>query len=186
MRRTSLLASLLLLLVSPAFAAGLVNGSFEAVSPGAAAADDPIPGWLASGSVRLALAEDDGFAAPQGAHVACFPAGVDRGTCLRQSFATVPGESYDVLFWLGSRGEADGHGHAALRVSLTGSVRTVAIDNPYPETLWQAHVVSFVAVDSVTTLAFSAVPRRGAVAGYLDGVVVRPAWAALALPPPGR
>lgn len=186
MRRTLLLASLFLLLVSQVFAAALVNGSFEAVWPPATPGADPIPGWLVSGSVGWDLAENDGFAAPQGEHVICFPAGSDRGTCLRQTFATTPGESYDVLFWLGSSGGEGGHGRAALRVALTGSVRTVAIDNPYAETLWQAHVISFVAVDSVTTLAFSALPRRGAVAGYLDGVVVRSAATAIAVSPQKR
>jgi hypothetical protein len=94
----------------------------------------------------------------------------------------VPGQAYDLLFWLGGRADTPGHGHAAVRVSLTGSSRTAAIDNPAPETLWQAHLVSFVAVDTLTTLAFSALPHRGDVASYLDDVAVRPAATAHALP----
>jgi hypothetical protein len=186
-RRALLLASLSVFLAARVPATALVNGSFEpAAATAAGPAGEAIPGWMSSGSVGWREAEEGGSAAPNGERVVRFAAGADRGTCLQQSFATVPGRPYEVVFWLGSRAGAHGRGRGALRVEVDGRTRTVAIDNPSPELLWQARLVSFVARDSQTTLAFRGVNRRDAAPAYLDLVVVRPAAATPAGSVPGR
>jgi hypothetical protein len=180
-----LLASLFLLLAPPVHAA-LVNGSFEpadgAPAPGAGLAA-AIPGWRITGPgvTWLALSGAQA-AAPNGDHVLRL-AGVARTPArIEQSFATVPGQSYDIAFWLGSRADARGRGRAAVRVELDGTARTVAIDNPSPELLWQAHVLTFTATGTRTTLAFRG--ARGA--AWLDGVAVQPAATAAATPRKSR
>ena len=164
----------LLALATPAFAGGVANGSFE--RPAGAAA---IPGWTARGAVALRLARHDGFDAPNGDRVVRFGARRQGGS-LAQPLATTPGQAYELVFWLGSKANRHGRGHAALRVSLGAAEHAVEIDNAQRETLWQAHVVAFTASDSVTALAIASAPQRGDVPAYVDDVALRPAALALA------
>ncbi len=178
MRCIPLSASLFVLLLAHAARAAMVdNGSFEpdpAVPPAtsAPAVSAAIPGWLVAGEVGWQAASDGGFVAPNGDWVVEFPPGATRHACVRQAFATVPGQRYELLFWLGSRAGGDGDGRAGVRVEVAGTARTVAIDNPAPEVLWQPHALTFTADGPVTTLALRG--ARGRAAAYVDGVVVRP------------
>jgi hypothetical protein len=167
--------ALLLLLSSPVAFAGLVNGSFEpVVGPTAPAGIHGllIPGWQARGVVAWRAATADGFVAPSGDWLVEFPDRPGRAASVRQTFTTVPGELYEVMFWLGSRAGETGPGVASVRVDVAGTSETEAIDNDSSELLWQPHVVSFLARGTSTTLAFHAV---GAGSAYLDGVAVQPA-----------
>jgi hypothetical protein len=183
------LASLLALaLVRPAPAA-VANGSFELVSASAPAESTAsatnIPGWQASGNGLLWLdAAAEGLVAPNGDRVVRFAPGSGPAAWLQQAIATTPGESYDLLFWIGSRAGARGPGRAGVHVEVAGTARPVTIENRSRELLWQAHVVTFTATAPVTTLAFRGEPGARA-AAWLDDVAVRPAATARgALPGP--
>jgi hypothetical protein len=180
--RTLRLAALFLLVsVSHAFA-GIVNGSFEPAL-GPAALPGPhgvrIPGWTASGAVAWRAATADGFVAPSGDWLVQLPGRPGHEASLKQTFETVPGERYDVMFWLGSR-SGEQPGVASLRVDVAGTSETEAIDNESTELLWQPHVVTFTAHGTSTTLAFRAV---GTGSAYLDGVAVQPTAVAPATEP---
>jgi hypothetical protein len=146
---------------------GLVNGSFEP-DFGAPPVGVTIPGWTARGAGVTWSTAGEGEAAPAGDWMVALASGADGPASLAQEFATVPGESYDLAFWLGGRG------HAALRVQVAGVERTLAIANAAPELLWQPHVLSFTATSAATRLVFRAADGRRGAPAWLDGVVVRP------------
>ena len=184
MRRTLLLASLFALATAWPAAAALVNGSFEP-APGAAPPGMAIPGWLASpDGIAWVSAGGEDVAAPSGDWMVSLAGGPARAGTLEQRFVTTPGQTYDLLFWLGSRG--GGEGRAELGVDVAGVSRTLALDNPAPELLWQAQVVTFTATAPVTRLRFRGESRTGESEAWLDGVVVRPAASAMAGPREAR
>jgi choice-of-anchor C domain-containing protein len=173
------IAQFLVLLMAvgiPASANMITNGGFEV--PGLSstyltvnAGDTIIPGWIVTGtSVDLVL--KSAYSAHDGVQSVDL-AGTPGPGGLEQSFATVIGQQYYILFWLSSNG---GPMSQSVQVKWDGS--TVAtFDSPAIGT-WHPEIVTHTATSTTSTVEFFS-PIQGNAGPLLDSVDVG------AVPEPG-
>lgn len=171
---TSAVANLQLAVVS---VASLVNGSFES----------GISGWTGSGNqyVQMVAANPN----IDGVRILVFNgANSTPNGVVTQSFATVPGQSYEILFRMGVL--AFNRLEQRLQVDLNGSSlirsQTFALAGLGGGlTRWQETSLVFTANSSSTTLTFrDRSATTNAIDLYLDHARVRPLASALSMAPP--
>ena len=177
--RRIVLSALLCAFVPASTARGaLLNGSFEPAAGGFAlrephAGSADIPGWSVTGAgVEWISPEAYGFVAPHGAYVVDLAVETHAAGGLQQAFATEPGRTYRVTFWLGSQSGSGADGSARVLVAAAGRRETFAIHNRAPEVLWQAQTFRFIAREATTTLGFSCSQDARRHFAFLDGVSV--------------
>ena len=132
----------------------LNNGSFE--SPPFAQLGT-VAGWTVSGHMHVAALEEG---AADGTHSAAFSAGDDsQGNVLSQSFATSPGQTYNIDFDAGIYGITDST--LQLQVQVLGSSLSQTVAPPDAGTTdpsqvqFQHYHYSFTATGSVATVQFT-------------------------------
>lgn len=163
------------MVVAPAHANLLVNGSFEAPGcNGNCILDTPaeavyITGW----TTFLSGVEygNAGSAAADGVMVVDLANYVYGNGGLRQSFATTAGQSYELVFMAGNVTDSGRTGDGEIRVQVAGVDQTfvtaTASNSVYA---WKTVQLSFTALSDMTTLSFSDSQNSFTHVALLDGV----------------
>jgi choice-of-anchor C domain-containing protein len=171
----------------------IVNGSFEesSINPGTyqdlPAGSTAITGWTVTGHIDYVAAL---WAASDGKHSldldgsACnthTPTGCLGG--VKQSFATVAGQKYDVSFDLAGN-PLNGPKVKTLKVSAAGQTQNFAFDitgHSAAHMGWKTEHWTSTATAAETTIEFDSADNAPSLSGYgpaLDNVIIKPASAA--------
>jgi hypothetical protein len=164
----------------------LVNGSFEL--PAAGYLDVPggsstIPGWTTTlDGVEIFSHTLLGPWAPGLNPLVTIPDGVQAidlppvlrtgGGGIQQSFVTVPGERYDVSFFLGTAMYSDRDGTANITVTVDGQARSYALSTSSSDWDWKPFDFQFVASGASATIAFESFDDPATHFASVDGVSV--------------
>jgi Protein of unknown function (DUF642) len=168
-------------LPSPCEAQNLVrNPSFEL--PGQGYMDIPggslaIPGWETILNGVEVVSWGDLFASPteasDGRHSICLaPVLRPGGGGLQQSFATVPGQLYELTFDLGTLQGFGRDGTSSVEVTIGSINQTFQLANSASTVQWREHSIQFVASDLSTRLAFSSLDDPALHFALVDDVAV--------------
>lgn len=158
------------LIQNGSFELPVVSGSFTLFSPGSTG----IPGWTVTGPVgkTVAITSPSAGLSEDGSQF-FDPTGNTGGAGISQSFATVVGRSYQLVFF-----------HGTLTVHSLTSVLSVGIGtNSYTfgETAgnsgnyaWTQEIIPFIATTNQTTITFSDLTSADSNDNYVDNVQVLP------------
>jgi hypothetical protein len=157
--------------------ADLLNGSFEpAGSTGSftlvRGGSSTIPSWVTTdnGVDWLEPAAFGDVAPPDGHFVVDLACHTFTAGGIQQSFATVPGLTYQVTFHLGTKQSSGRDGTAEVVVSAGRSTQTFSIANRSSRTVWTPQLFSFTADDGVATVTFRCLQNASLHYAYLDDV----------------
>ncbi|MBU6400548.1 MAG: hypothetical protein KGS61_09535, partial [Verrucomicrobia bacterium] len=169
-------------IVDPASATNLIqNGSFEVPTNGPsnyllyAVGSTNIPDWLVVGPADANIAIHGGFLGPAEDGVQYFdPTGVTGGGGILQTFPTVLGQSYELIFF---HGTANQHGIAnVLGVTLaTNTFSFGETDGGGGNLRWTEVDLPFTASSNLTTVTFRDLTGGNSDDNFVDNVQVLPA-----------
>lgn len=166
-----LLAGALLASAGPA-PAQIVNGSFEPASGtvgwtvvGGGATS--IPGWT---GVDYGVEWFVEPTAPGPQHVVDLACYIWSAGGIQQTFATVPGEVYTIMFQLGTLAGAGRDGTCAITVDADGQTQAYTHTNTSGTPVWVQRSFSFIADDASATLRFRCLQNAYAHFAYIDAV----------------
>jgi len=170
------LALFLGLLHAPTASAQLVNGSFEPAVGSFSyqllgGGSTAIPGWTTtdSGVEWFGGPGYPGYA-HDGQYLVDLANYVYSAGGVQQTFATSPGQAYEISFWLGSHAVSGRDGTAQIVVSADAQSQTFSISAPSSAVLWQSRTFTFVADDASATLSFRCLQNANLHFAYIDGV----------------
>ena len=176
--RRSLLAcgvlSCFLALASPS-QAQIVNGGFESPSSPVGYAllgggSTAITGWVTTDN-GVEWWSPSGYgpvpAGPNVVDLACYTYSAGG---IQQTFATVPGQSYRIDYWLGTHAVSGRDGTASIVVSADGQSQTDTATSLTTNIGWFPKTFTFVADDATATLRFRCTQNANVHFAYVDGV----------------
>ena len=89
---------------------------------------------------------------------------------IQQTFATVPGQSYQIDFWFGTHAVSGRDGTATIQVSADGQLQSYSITSLTSPIGWNLESFTFVADDASATLKFRCLQNANLHFAYIDGV----------------
>ncbi len=89
---------------------------------------------------------------------------------IKQTFATIPGQSYQIDFWLGTHARSGRDGTATITVSADAQSQSFSMTNLGPNIVWSQRTFTFVADDASATLQFRCTQNANLHFAYIDGV----------------
>lgn len=159
----------------PAAFGTLINGGFEPGPGGATAILPPgstlIPGWVATDSgAEWFLPAGLGYAnSPQGGYVVDLANYIYNAGGVAQTFATTPGQAYEIRFYYGTHAAFGRDGTAEIIVAAGATSQTYSIVNAGSQIIWEERVFTFTADAPTTTLSFRCLQSGYQHFAYIDG-----------------
>lgn len=89
---------------------------------------------------------------------------------IQQTFATVPGQSYRIDYWLGTHAVSGRDGTASIVVTADGQTQNESATSLTTNIGWFAKTFTFVADDASATLRFRCLQNANLHFAYIDGV----------------
>ena len=173
--RPVLFAVLLLVLAVPAHAQ-ITNGGFEPGSGGASSILPPgstlIPGWVTieSGAEWFTPSSLGYNNSPQGGYVVDLANYTSSAGGVAQTFATVPGQAYQIDFYLGTHAVSGRNGTCQIVVDADGTSQTYVHSSLTGTIGWSARTFVFTADGPTATLRFRCLQNALLHFAYIDGV----------------
>jgi hypothetical protein len=159
--------------------AQITNGGFEPGSPtpnyvAVAGGSTLVPGWTTTDSgVEWADFASLGYSnSPNGSYALDLANLTFSAGGIEQTFATTPGQTYNIAFYFGTHQVAGRDGTAEIEVTVDAMTQTFTIVHHAAPIQWELKTFTFIADDASATLHFHCLQDANLHFAYIDGIDV--------------